>query len=179
MKLHFSFDTKNYECAENKYLGIIEHIKKYGVNHLWNSCSYFGTEILISNYCFIPEYTYRSKIFYDIIFEEDPKNVFIEVKNDSDPEMIDGISIKGIKIFNNFNDLDFDTIRLNKHKRPNIIDIFIDPENLENEIYGFCVDKINFEQILEINIMYYNDKYCDNNDIDLEIIKTIYKKGIG
>jgi hypothetical protein len=171
MKLHFSFNVEDYEKTSDDLLGIIEHIEEYGVEYRWNSCSYYGTEILISNQCFIPGYTYEGKVFYDIVFEEDPKNVFVEVKNDSNPEMLNGISTEGIEIFTQFNNLDFDKIRYSKYKRPTVIDIFTNPGDPENELYGFCVDKIKFDQILEINIMY-------TSRVKLEVIKNIYKKEI-
>jgi len=171
MKLHFSFTTEGYEQTIGNFLGLIEHIEEYGVSHRWNSCSYYETEILVSHNCFIPGHDFKGKVFYDIVFEEDPKNVFVEVKNDSDPEMLSGISTEGIEIFTQFNNLDFDKIRYSKYKRPTVIDIFTNPEDPENQLYGFCVDKIKFDQILEINVMY-------NNDYNLEVIKTIYKKEI-
>jgi hypothetical protein len=172
VKLHFSFTTEGYENSFNDYpTDIKDYIEKHGVNHRWNSCSYFGTEILVSNLCFIPGYDYEEKIFYNIIFEEDPKNVFVEVKNNTDPRVLCGISTEGIELFNQFNNLDLDTIRYGVYERPNMVDIFIDPLNTQNEIYGFCVDKIKFDQILEINIMY-------TSRVKLEVIKTIYKKEI-
>lgn len=171
MILHFSFSTIEFENLHDDIKSMIYDFKSNGISHKLNSCGYHKKEILVSNSIFIPNIVYIGKVFYDIVFEEDPKNIFIEVFNDTDPKILTGISKKGIKEFNSYNRIkgspiiDFNNfVSMN---RVSVDKLFKDPEDVNNELYGFCVDKIDFKQILEINIMYFNGK-------DSEVIKQIY-----
>jgi len=164
MILHFAFSTIEFErTIEDDIDDIMEIFNIDNIFPKLNSCDYNGdkNEILISNDIFIPRLVYNGKIFYDIMFEEDPKNVFIETYNDTDPEMLTGISEKGISLFNNFNN----GVKIS----PSVNDLFINPKDPNNEIYGFCVRDIKLSQVLEFNIMWFNGE-------DSREIKQIYKR---
>lgn len=170
MKLHFSFSTIEFEEEYDDIKSLLDGLKNI---HKLNSCNYWEKEILIYHDVMIPGLVYIGKVFYDIIFEEDPKNVFVEVYNDTNPKMLTGISKKGIDLFTSFNRIKSSPIvefgHFVSYNRVSADNIFKYPENTNNELYGFCVDKIDFDQILEINVMYFNGK-------DSEVIKQIYKK---
>lgn len=162
MILNFSFLPEVFEIENMDDSSIVNFIKKHGVKASWNTCDYLNNEILVSNQIIIPNCPYGGKVFYNIMFYEKSHNVFVERLNkDNFPQHIDGISDDGIKLWNDFNK---DPKVLN---RPSAYEIFENPDSKKNLVFGFCVDKIEFYQILEINVMYFNGKTN-------EIIKGVY-----